>query len=575
MSYRTYAFRSLVFSAVLVALAACGPVDESPDAGNESAADLVLVGGKIITLDDDHPQVEALAAKDGKILFVGTRADAEALIGETTEVIDLGGALAIPGFNEGHGHFTSLGDFKSQLDLRFAKSWDEIVAQVEAAASEAEPGQWIRGRGWHQDKWDTVPEPNVEGFPLHASLSAVSPDNPVILTHASGHAGFANAKALELAGVDASTTPPQGGEILHDAAGAPTGLLRETAAGLVGRARAQAGPPSEAEKRRMVELASREALSKGITSFHDAGSPFETVDFLRKMADEGALGVRLWMMVRDSNERLAERLAQTKVKGHADHMFSVGGIKLSLDGALGSRGAWLLEPYSDSPGATGLNLITIEEAERTAEIALETGVQLCIHAIGDRANREVLDLFERSLEPHGENDMRWRVEHAQHLHPDDIPRFAELRVIASMQGVHCTSDGPWVPDRLGDKRTEEGAYMWKTLLDSGAVVTNGTDTPVEDVDPVASFWSTVTRQMPDGSVFYGDEKLDRVEALRTYTINVAYSAFEDHLKGTLEEGKLADITVLSKDILTVPDDEIRDAEVLYTIVGGKVAYRGE
>ncbi len=560
-----------VSTLVILSLTACS---EGGDADLTPPADLVLVGGKIATVDETNPQVEALAALDGHIVALGTTAEIEAYIGDATEVIDLAGQLAIPGFIEGHGHFMSLGDSRIQLDLRQASTWQDIVDQVAAAAADAAPGEWIRGRGWHQDKWASAPDPELEGFPLHGSLSAVSPDNPVLLTHASGHALFANAQAMELAGIDAASEAPPGGEILKDRSGGPTGFFRETAQRLIRQARSKDGTPPAEESRKMARLASEECLAKGITSFQDAGSSFETVEFLRQLAGEGALGVRLWMMIRDSNEALAAHLATAKTKADRNGHFAVGGVKLSIDGALGARGAWLLEPYSDSPGSTGLNLVPVDVAKQTADLAIEHGVQLCIHAIGDRANREVLDLFEGAFAAHPDRqDLRWRIEHAQHLHLDDIPRFAQLGVIASMQSVHCTSDGPWVPDRLGDQRSEEGAYVWQKLIASGAVIMNGTDVPVEDVDPIANFYSGASRRLPDGSQFYPDQKLTRMEALKTATLNAAYGAFEEDIKGSLEVGKLADLTVLSKDILTVPEEEIPSAEVIYTVVGGKVAYR--
>ncbi len=558
---------------LLAALAAAG-CDPAADVPEADAADLVLTNGKIVTMDDANPEVQALAAKDGRIVAVGSDADVESLIGDGTQVIDLGGRLAIPGFIESHAHFTSIGDARIQLDLRGARTWDDIVAMVATAAENAEPGEWIRGRGWHQEKWDAVPEPDVEGFPVHASLSAAAPENPVLLTHASGHALFANAKAMELAGVDASTPDPEGGDILKDAAGQPTGLFRETAEGLIHRARPAGGTP--AEMRKVVELASGECLAKGITSFHDAGSDFATIDFLKQAADEGFLGVRLWIMVLGSEGELDEKLPLYRTTDYADHRLAVGGIKLWLDGALGSRGAWLLEPYEDSPTSSGLNTWPLDDTRRIAGLAAKHDYQLCIHAIGDRANREVLDIYQETFEAHPENeDWRWRIEHAQHLHPQDIPRFGELGVIASMQAVHCTSDGPWVPSRLGDQRSEEGAYVWQKLLASGAKIANGTDAPVEDVSPIASFYSAVSRHLGDGSVFYPDQRLSRLEALRSYTLDAAYAAFEEDVKGSLETGKLADVTVLSADILTVPEEEIPATEVHYTIVGGKVAYRGK
>ncbi len=560
---------------VAFCLTACDSGTSPQPAATESAADLVLLGGKIVTVDDAGREVQALAARDGKIVALGTREEIQAHIGDATEVLDLEGRLAIPGFIEGHGHFLSLGDSRIQLDLTTGGNWQRIVDQVAQAAAQAAPGEWIRGRGWHQDKWDAVPEPNVEGFPVHHSLSAVSPDNPVLLTHASGHALFANAKAMELAGVDDSTADPPGGDILRDAAGKATGLFRENAEELIHGARSSGAAEGgkREEMRKMAKLASDECLAKGITSFQDAGSSLEEIELLRSLDAEGALGVRLWMMIRDSSEALAEQLAAVKTAAADNGHFAVGGIKLLIDGALGARGAWLLEPYSDSPGSAGLNLVPLDAVEKTAELAIEHGVQLCIHAIGDRGNREVLDLYEQTFAAHPEkSDLRWRVEHAQHLHADDVPRFAELGVIASMQSVHCTSDGPWVPNRLGEKRAREGAYVWQKLMQSGAVVMNGTDVPVEDVDPIANFHSAVTRLMNNGESFYPGEKMSRQEALESYTRNAAYGAFEEQIKGSLEVGKLADVVVLSKDVMTVPEEEIPSAEVVYTIVGGEVVY---
>ncbi len=563
--------------ALILAVGCAAPEGSAPPAADETAADLVLLGGTIVTLEEGAPQVEALAAKDGRIVALGTRAEVESRIGDATEVIELApGELAIPGFIEGHGHFMGIGDSAIQLDLRGAESWQAIVDQVAAAVADTPPGQWIRGRGWHQEKWQTAPEPAVEGFPVHDSLSAISPDHPVLLTHASGHAVFVNAKALELGGVDASTADPPGGEILHQPDGAPSGLLRETAAGLVQRARSADGTPPPEEVERMISLAAQEVLSHGITSFHDAGSSFEVVDALAAAADAGGLRVRLWMMIRASNDELRARLPSYKGARDADGWVRVGGIKLSIDGALGSRGAWMLEPYSDATHTAGLNLVPIEEARETADIAIETGTQLCIHAIGDRANREVLDIFEDAFKAYPDKrDLRWRVEHAQHLHLDEIPRFAKLGVIASMQGVHCTSDGPWVPDRIGDQRAEEGAYVWRKLADSGALIVNGTDAPVESVSAIASFDASIGRRMKGGERFYPDQRMEREEALRTYTINAAQSVFEEAEKGSLAVGKLADVAVLSQNILTVEEPAIADTTVRYTIVGGEVVYRGD
>ncbi|HUP25930.1 MAG TPA: amidohydrolase [Thermoanaerobaculia bacterium] len=542
------------------------------------AADLVLRGGNIVTLEEGQPPAQALAARDGRIVFVGSDENAEVWIGADTEVIDLAGQMAIPGFIEGHGHFFGIGQGKLQLDLAGARTWDEIVEMVAAAAAASAEGQWILGRGWHQSKWDGPPEPSVQALPVHASLSAASPANPVLLTHASGHAAFVNAKALELAGIDRDTPDPPGGEVVKDALGEPTGMLRETAEELVMSALSRDRDELEWNTaRRVVELAGEDCLSKGVTSFQDAGSSFELIEIYRRLADEGALPVRLWVMARAHNETLASGLARHRTVGHGKGFLTVRGIKKSIDGALGPHGAWLLEPYTDKPDTSGLNTTSVEEVEGAARLALEHDYQLCVHAIGDRANRETLDIFERAFREAGVEgrSLRWRIEHAQHLHPQDIPRFASLGVIASMQGVHATSDGPWVPSRIGEERAREGAYVWRKLLDAGVRVSNGTDAPVEDVDPLASFRASVYRRMPDGRQFYPEQSMTRREALESYTIGAARAAFEEDVKGTLAVGKYADVTVLSHDILTVPEEELAEARVVYTIVAGRVRYRDE
>ncbi len=540
-------------------------------------ADLVLRGGRIVTLDAQTPNATALAARNGAIVALGTDAAIARYIGPATQVIDLAGQFAMPGFIEGHGHFTGIGEGKLSLDLMGTKSWDEIVHLVAQAVENAKPGEWIIGRGWHQEKWSSVPNPNVEGFPLHAALDKVSPNNPVILTHASGHASFVNAKALELSNITRATANPNGGEILKDKDGNPTGLLRETASGLV-RTGVGAPRPSadelEARARRVLELADQEVISKGVTTFHDAGSGFDVVNRLKRLIDDGRMRVRLWMMIRGGN---AQTLKANRVIGYGNNQLTVRAIKITADGALGSRGAWLLEPYADKADSTGLATTPVERIREAAQAAFDAGYQVCIHAIGDRANREVLNIYEDTFRKNNAigKDLRWRIEHAQHLGAADIPRFGQLGVIAAMQGIHCTSDAPWVAPRLGATRAEEGAYVWQKLMQSGAVVGNGTDAPVEDVNPIPSYYASVTRKAKDGKVFYGDQKMSRLEALRSYTLNNAFAAFEEDIKGSLSLGKLADITVLTKDITTIPDDEILTAKVAYTIIGGKVVYKAQ
>ena len=569
LSYRFY-FIAIVLGLVLLT---------SGCAKKPEPADFIVTKGKIVTMDEAKPEAEALATRGGTIVAVGTAAEIEKYIGPSTEVIDLQGRLATPGLIDAHLHFTGIGQSKLSLDLTKAKNWDEIVALVAEAVTKAKPGDLITGRGWHQEKWDKAPEPNVNGLPVHDGLSKVSPDNPVLLTHASGHSSLANAKAMELAKITAKTPNPPGGEIIKDAKGRPIGAFLETAQGLlrgpISRTlSARTAEEREAERLKVVDLANQECLSKGLTSVHDAGTGWGTIELYKKVIDQGKLGVRLYVMLSEGNKRLQEKAAELKLDGYGNNHLSVRSIKRLIDGALGPHGAWLLEPYEDLPTSTGLNTNSIEDMKETARIAIENGFQLCVHAIGDRANREVLNIYEEAFKAHPDiKDTRWRIEHSQHLSLPDIPRFGQLGVIASMQGIHCTSDGPWILKRLGEKRAEEGAYVWRKLMDTGAVIANGTDAPVEDVDPLPCFYASVTRKMKNGETFFPDQKMTRQEALRSYTLNAAFAAFEETIKGSLTPGKLADITVFSKDIMTCPEDEILKAEVVATIVGGKVLYR--
>jgi predicted amidohydrolase YtcJ len=569
MRHATHLICLLAAAAVIMPLTACAQRPEP--------ADLVLRDGKIVTVDTERPSAQALAVKGDTIVALGTDQEIGKYVGEKTQVIDLAGKLAIPGFIDSHLHFMGVGEQKLQLDLTKARNWDDIVAMVAEAVKTTPPGQPIRGRGWHQEKWDKVPTPNVEGFPLHNELSKVSPNNPVYLTHASGHATIANAKAMELAGITKKTPDPAGGNMVRDARGNPIGVFRENAAGLL-RSRAQAAPLTaeqrEAQARKIVDLASQECLSKGITSVHDAGVGFEVVDLYKKMADEKKLPVRIYVMVNADNEELAEKLPKYKMVEAGDKHVTVRAIKRLMDGALGSRTAWLLEPYADLASSTGVETTPVEELAETARIAVANGFQLCTHAIGDRANRETLNVYEAAFKaPPPKQDMRWRIEHAQHINAADIPRFGQLGIVAAMQGIHATSDGPYVLARLGPARAEEGAYVWQKLMKTGAVIANGTDAPVEAVDTIPGFYALVSRKMKNGQAFYGDQKMNREDALRAYTLNGAYAGFEEKIKGSLAPGKLADITVLSRDIMTIPEDEIPSADVLYTIVGGRVLYK--
>ncbi len=562
----------------IIALAGCGRDVETPPA--HPIADMVIQNGNIVTVEDAAPRAEAVAITGDRITAVGSRAEILPYIGDNTEVIDLGGMTAIPGFIEGHGHYTSFGGSLLILDFRYAKSFAEIVAMVEAAVAETEPGEWIIGRGWHQDKWEVKEDVLVEGLPLHDSLSAVTPDNPAMLIHTSGHGVFVNQKAMTLVELGDDTEPPEGGEIVRDENGRATGMMRESAQDVFRQAfsghqgRRPAGVAEE-EMRRMVTLAGEESLRHGITSFQDLGTSFAEVDLIRKMADEGKLPVRLWMAFEEQAADMEDRLADYRMIGYGNHFLTVRAIgEKVLDGALGTHGGWLLEPYADLPRSSGLNVVPIEEIEASARLAIEHDYQLAIQGIGDRAYRELLDIYAAEFAKYPEKtDLRWRIEHAQVIHPDDIDRTVALGVIPAVQGIFACSDGPWVVDRLGPERTKERGYIFNTLAEAGLVPTNGTDPPVDEIDPIGSFYCSVTRILPDGTRFQPQETYSRERAIYSYTMGNAIAAFEEDIKGSLTPGKLADITVLSQDLLTVPDDEIMNTEIVMTIVGGKVRYR--
>jgi len=539
-----------------------------------------LRGGTIASVDPAIGSAAAIAINGSKITAIGSEELIAPYIGAETKIIELGGRFAMPGFIEGHGHFMSLGRSLQILDLSTMRNWDQAVDMVAVAADKAKPGDWILGRGWHQDKWDHLPADAVGGVPRNDTLNKVSQDNPVFLVHASGHAGFANDVALSAVGIDDDTADPPGGTIVRTTEGKATGLLRESAQRLINTVieeteRRQSPEQLELLRRERVALAGQVALSHGITSFHDAGASFAIIDFYKELEREAALPVRLYVMVRgQSNQEMAELLPHYRMIATDNDFLAVRSIKRQVDGAMGTHGAWLLQPYVDMPQSTGLVLEPLDDIQRTAEIAVKYGFQLNTHAIGDRANREILDLYERVWAQAGVDGskLRWRIEHAQHLDPLDVPRFASLGVIASMQGVHCASDGPWIATRLGDQRAQKTSYRWRDLWDSGAIVSNGTDVPVESIDPIASFYASVSRMTRTGTRFYPQQAMTREEALASYTLNNAIAAFEENQKGILSPGKLADIVVLSQNILNIAEQDIPATKVDMTIIGGELKY---
>ena len=560
---------------VVTALAACG--QSGPDG---PTANLVLINGNVLTVDEDRPQVSAVAIQGDRILAVGSDDEIQRYVGDDTRTVDLAGQTAIPGFIEGHGHYTSFGGSLLILDFRYAKSFAEIVSMVAESAQTTPPGEWIIGRGWHQDKWEEKEATLVEGLPVHDSLSAATPDHPVMLIHTSGHGVFVNERAMRLVEMDESTEPPEGGEIVRDESGRATGMMREAAQDVFRQAysghqgRRPAGVAEE-EMRRMITLAGEESLRHGITSFQDLGTTFAEVDLIKTMADEGALPVRLYMAFEEQAADMRDRLAEYRMVGYGNNFLTVRTIgEKVLDGALGTHGGWLLEPYTDLPRSSGLNVVPVEEIEESARLAMEHDYQMAIQGIGDRAYRELLDIYEAEFNRHPEkSDLRWRIEHAQVIHPDDVVRTVELGVIPAVQGIFACSDGPWVEDRLGPERTRERGYIFNTLAEAGLVPTNGTDPPVDEISPIDSFHCSVTRELADGSYFQPQEVYSRERALYSYTMGNAIAAFEEDIKGSITPGKLADIAVLSQDLLTVPEDELKDTEIVMTILGGRIRYR--
>ena len=546
-------------------------------------ADSIFYNGSIYTVDDSNPQVEAVAVKDGMIMAVGSSSDIMKYQGDETEMVDLNGQTMTPGFIESHAHMMGVGYNKLELDLMYIKTYDELVAKVAEAVEKAQPGDWITGRGWHQDKWIEKPDNMVKGFQTHDKMSAVSPDNPVWLRHASGHAAFGNAKAMELAGVNNLSIESlqgevEGGEIIKDELGNPTGVFTERAASIIGKL-----VPAETEERaeQALQMAIDECLRLGITSFHDAGSGQDFIDRLQKFKDQGKLKVRMYTMLTGRQPSLLEEWYEKGPMIDPDHLHTVRSIKLNCDGALGPRGAWLLEEYTDRPGHYGHETLPMETVTTVSEKALASGFQVCSHAIGDRANREILDRYEAAFDKYPDVDRkaeRFRIEHAQHLSEEDIARFGEMNIVAAMQAIHMSSDRPWAIDRLGEERIVEGAYVWQKLMDAGAVVCNGTDAPVEPLDPLPSFYASISRKTLDGfpeGGFEADQAMTRAQALKSYTLDGAYAEFEEDFKGSIEVGKAADFTIFDKNIMTVPEQEILKAKATMTVVGGEIVFRGE
>jgi predicted amidohydrolase YtcJ len=540
----------------------------APAAAQPARAELIITGARIYTADENRPMAEAMAVAGGRILFVGSERGAMTLRGPSTTVVNAEGQTVIPGMIDAHVHLLNLGNTLRNVDLVGTKSYDEVIAKVVERARTTPAGGWIIGRGWDQNDWGSDTR-----FPTHEALTRAVPNHPVVLTRIDGHATLVNEMAMRAANLTAATTDPSGGRIERGAGNAPTGVLVDRAMGLVN---AKIPPATRAQTRDAILAAIEETSKWGLTGVHDAGVAKPVIDIYESLAREGRYNLRNYVMIAAGDSTtLNHYLRLGPQSGLHNNRIWIRAIKISSDGALGSRGAAMLEPYSDDPGNSGLLLVDPAFIESVGKRALTRGFQLNVHAIGDRGNRVTLDAFEKALTAVPRADHRFRVEHAQIINPADIPRFAKLDVIPSMQAVHQTSDMYWAGTRVGEARLN-GAYAWRTLLNTGVIIPNGSDFPVEATNPLFSFHSAVSRQdeknFPEGG-WRPQEKMTRDEALKSITIWPAFASFMEKSVGSLEAGKLADFVILDRDIMKVPDSEILGTRVIATYLGGKPIYR--
>ncbi|MFZ1700359.1 MAG: amidohydrolase [Pyrinomonadaceae bacterium] len=534
-------------------------------------ADVVFTNGNIYTVNQKQPRAEAVAVSKGRIVFVGSSAAAKAHVGKTTKVVDLKGATVVPGLTDAHYHLMGVGDREVTLNLEGTTTLDSFLAKTKERVSKTAAGKWVTGRGWIETFW------KPQTFPTRQDLDRIAPDNPVFLTRADGHAGVANTAALKIAGIDKSTAAPFGGEILRDKkTGEATGMLIDTAQGLVRRHI----PPTETKPEDALMLGIERTLSLGWTQVQTAGGGYADADLYRKVTSEGKSKLRIYNSVSGPAASSKRLLAEGATIGALDNRFTMRTIKIHFDGALGSRGAALLEPYSDAD-TSGFLTAKPEEIRPMLVEALKKGIQVETHAIGDRANRIILDLYEEAFKavPPAERKVkepRWRVEHAQIVTDEDIPRFAKFGVIASMQPSHAIGDLFFAPSRLGLKRLG-GAYAWQKFIASGAIVAGGSDAPVERGEPMIEFYAAAARKSltgESGEGWHPEQATTREQALKMFTISAAYAAFEEKIKGSIEVGKLADLTVLSADIMKIPEKDILATKCVLTVIGGEIVFDG-
>jgi len=534
-------------------------------------ADVVFKNGNIYTANDRQPHAEAIAVKAGKIIFVGSNKDVAAYQGKDTRVIDLRGNTVVPGLTDSHYHLMGVGEREMTLNLEGTMTLEDFLAKVKEQVDRAKPGEWVTGRGWIETFW----KPPV--FPTRWDLDKFAPNNPIFLTRADGHASIANSAALKFAGINRDTPNPFGGEFLKDAkTGEPTGMLIDSAQGRVARNIPREG---KVDREQALLLGVKRSLELGWCEVQIPGNSYGEIDLIKRLLDEGKIKLRIYDAVSGPGPDAQRLLREGPIIGAFDNHLTVRGIKAYMDGALGSRGAALLEPYSDAPNTSGF-FTTKEEMLLPMFIdALRQGIQVETHAIGDRGNRTILDLYEKAFnavppEQRKVREPRWRVEHAQIVNPADIPRFTRLGVIPSMQPSHAISDLHFATSRLGLKRLE-GAYAWQSFIKSGSIVPGGSDAPVERGEPMIEFYAAVARKDQrgySGEGWHPEQALSREQALKMFTIWLAYAAFEEDIKGTIETGKLADLTILSADIMKITESAILKTRCVMTVVGGQPVY---
>jgi predicted amidohydrolase YtcJ len=532
-------------------------------------ADVIFISGNIYTVNERQPHAEAIAVKAGKIIFVGSNKDAKAYQGRNTRVIDLHGNTVVPGMTDSHYHLSGVGAREMNLNLEGITNLEGFLAKVKERVDKAKPGEWVTGRGWIETFW------NPPVFPTRWDLDKVSPNNPVYLTRADGHGVVANSAAIKLAGVDKNTPNPFGGEIMKDKQGEPNGMFLDRAQSLIG-ARIPPRGPGDAEQE--ILLGVKRSIRLGWCEIQNAGSSYSEVALLKKLYAEGKIKLRIYEAIRGPGVDVKRLMSEGPIIGAFDNRLTVRHIKVTLDGALGSKGAALLEPYSDYDTA---GFLTQKEEELVPMFveALRKGIQIEVHAIGDRANRTILDWYENAFntvpaDQRKIREPRWRVEHAQIVSPVDIPRFAKLGVIPSMQPSHAIGDLHFATSRLGIKRLE-GAYAWQSFIKSGSIIAGGSDAPVERGEPMIEFYAAVARKDQkgySGEGWHPEQAVSREQALKMFTSWAAYAAFEEKLKGSIEVGKLADLTVLSADIMKIAEPEILKTRCVMTVIGGEVVY---